>query len=64
MAIPRRLSPEQSKQPPTASVEKGPEQSLRRAEQQKALAQEMIKTAQEMCERAMKMRKAPHLALP
>jgi len=64
MAIPQIPSPEQSEQPPTACVENGPEQSLRRAEQQKALAQEMIRTAQKMCERAMKMRKAPHLSLP
>ena len=39
-------------------------ESLRRAEEQKAIAREMIKTARNMCDRAVQMRALPRLALP
>lgn len=63
MADRRILSSPGKRQQPTIHFLKDFEACLRRAEQQKALATEMIKKVHEMCERAAEMRNGPRLTL-
>ena len=63
MATPTRLSPK-GRNGPTINHSVRYDESLQRAEQQRALAKEMIKTAQAMCDHAREMNKQPHFVLP
>lgn len=60
MAIPKTPTPTQ----PTVTFALKCEYYVRRAEEQKALAREMINNARRMADRALEMRKQPLCFLP
>lgn len=64
MAGPRTPSPSKKREQLTAHPSIDFEACMQRAEEQKALALEMIKRTQEMCDRAEEMRKRPRLTFP
>lgn len=61
----RRIPPPSKKrEQPRAYPSMDFEACMQRAEEQKALALEMIKRTHEMCDRAEEMRKRPRLTFP